>query len=246
MSQFSALAYRFKNGELFEIKNPHIPRLDELLNIEYQKRELYINTLQFVKDFDANDALLWGDSGTGKSSLIKAMLGEFANSGLRLIQVYKSDLEHISELYRALREAKERFILFFDDLNFGKNDEMMYVLKSILEGDIEERPKNCIVYATSNRRNIVYQGNESSKFELDDVASELSLAQRFGLRLAFKVGTQEDFLKVVFKNLEGIEVSEELIREKALLWGRERGFSARSAIQFIKYIKGRLSLGLVS
>ncbi|MEN3033387.1 MAG: DUF815 domain-containing protein [Aquificaceae bacterium] len=243
MSSFDALAYRFKSGRLYEVKHPDIPELDDLLNIDYQKTELWTNTLQFVKGFEANDALLWGDSGTGKSSLVKAMLGQFANMGLRLIQIYKSDIEHLSELYGILRPLKERFILFFDDLNFERDDERIYLLKSILDGDIEKRPENCIVYATSNRRNIVFQEENGSKFEADDRASMLSLAERFGLRLAFSRGGQEEFLKVVFKNLSGEEFNKEDIREKALLWGRERGFSARSAIQFIRYIKGRSVLG---
>jgi predicted AAA+ superfamily ATPase len=146
------LAFRFKDGKLQPIAHPHLPSFESLLFIERQKEELKRNTLQFVKGYPANDALLWRDRGTGKSSLVKSMLTLFGNEGLRLIQVYKAQVEDLSQLYELLRDSKKRFILFFDDLSFEPEEDQYRLLKSMLDGDLEERPENVLVYATSNRR----------------------------------------------------------------------------------------------
>ncbi len=240
------LAYRFKEGELLPVRHAHVPDFHSLLHIDTQKETLRRNTLQFVKGLPANDALLWGDRGTGKSSLVKSMLGLFAQEGLRLIQVYKMDILHLSELYELLREREEKFILFFDDLSFEPGDENLRVLKSLMEGDIEERPANLLVYATSNRRHLMTEREEDSKFPEESYWERVSLVERFGIRLGFFSFGKEQYLSIV-KDLalrRGLEIEEEELKRLALEWALHRGFSGRSANQFIRDLEGKLRLEL--
>ncbi|MDW8066385.1 MAG: DUF815 domain-containing protein, partial [Aquificaceae bacterium] len=181
----SYVAFRFKEGRLQPVKHPHIPDFDSLLHIDYQKETLKRNTLQLIKGLPANDVLLWGERGTGKSSLVKSMLGLFAKEGLRIVQVYKMDIMHLSELYDALREREEKFILFFDDLSFEPEDENVRVLKSMMDGDVEERPQNLVIYATSNRRHLMPEVQRDEKFPEESHRERASLVERFGIRLGF-------------------------------------------------------------
>jgi hypothetical protein len=239
------LAFRFKEGKLQPIAHPHMPSFESLLFVDRQKEELKRNTLQFVKGYPANDALLWGDRGTGKSSLVKSMLTLFGKEGLRLIQVYKAQVEDLSQLYELLRDSKKRFILFFDDLSFEPEEDQYRLLKSVLDGDLEERPENILVYATSNRRNIVANRERDGKFPEEDHKEMISLVERFGLRLGFFSFDKAQYLEIVktYAKERGISIPQQELEEKALLWATERGsFSGRTAYQFIKDLEGRLRL----
>ncbi|WP_333784876.1 ATP-binding protein [Thermocrinis sp.] len=239
------LAFRFKDGKIQPIAHPHIPDFKSLLCIDRQKEELKRNTLQFVMGYPANDALLWGDRGTGKSSLVKSMLGLLGKDGLRLVQVYKSQLEHLSDLYEAIRGSKKRFILFFDDLSFEPEEDEYRLLKSLLDGDLEERPQNVLVYATSNRRHMVADREKQGRFPEEDYREVISLVERFGLRLGFYAFDKNQYLEIVKAYAKDImeEINYSDLEEKALLWATERGsFSGRTAYQFIKDLEGYLRL----
>jgi hypothetical protein len=240
----SCLAYRFRNGTLQAIKYPHIPDFHDLLHIERQKELIYRNTLQFVKGLPANDVLLWGDRGTGKSSLVKSMLGLFGGQGLRLIQVYAMEVLHISDLYELLREREEKFILFFDDLSFEAHEERARVLKSLMDGDIEERPPNVLIYATSNRRQLMPVKEEEEKFPEESYIERVSLVERFGIRLGFFSFGKREYLSIVKHLAEkrGLELPQEELERLALDWALHGGFSGRSAQQFIKDLEGRIRL----
>lgn len=240
------LALRFKNGELLPIEHPHIPSYHDLLGIERQKETLRLNTLQFVKGYPANDVLLWGDRGTGKSSLVKSMLGLFSEEGLRLVQVFKMDIEHLSELYRLLRKSPFKFILFFDDISFEPKDELVRLLKSLMDGDLEERPSNILIYATSNRRHLMPERLEEEKFPEESYIERVSLVERFGIRLGFFAFGKEQFLNIVrhYAQKRGLKIDGDKLERLALDWSMSNGFSGRSAYQFVKDLEGKLKLGL--
>ncbi|WP_231967089.1 ATP-binding protein [Thermocrinis minervae] len=240
------LAFRLKEGKLYPVKHPHIPPIDLLLNVERQKEVLLRNTLQFVKGYPANDVLLWGDRGTGKSSLVKSLLGVFGENGLRIIQVYKMDIIHLSDLYETVRDQPYWFILFFDDLSFEPGEESFKTLKSFMEGDIEERPRNILVYATSNRRNLVPQLERDEKFPEESQLEVISLVERFGIKLGFFAFGKEEYLKIVktYAKERKLDVEEPFLEKLALEWATYRGsFSGRTAFQFIKDLEGRLRCG---
>ena len=227
-------AFRFKEGDLQPVEHPHIPNMEHLLFIDRQRDTILKNTKILVERGWANDVLLWGERGTGKSSLVKALLGVF--EPLRIIQIYKMDILHLSDLYTALRNQEESFILFFDDLSFEPNDESFRVLKSFMDGDIEERPKNVAIYATSNRRNLIPQKLEEEKFPEDSAQEVYSLVDRFGIKIGFFGFGKEEYLKMVknYANLFDVKVEEKELENLALQWALQKGFSGRSALQFIK------------
>ncbi len=240
------LAFRFKKGELLPIEHPHMPDYQDLLGIERQKEVLRINTLQFVKGYPANDVLLWGDRGTGKSSLVKSMLGLFAKEGLRLVQVFKMDIEHLSELYSLLRESPLRFVLFFDDISFEPGDELAKLLKSIMDGDLEERPPNILIYATSNRRHLAHEVLQEEKFPEESYIERVSLVERFGIRLGFFAFGKEQYLQIVrhYAKKRSLSIDQQKLERLALEWSLANGFSGRSAYQFVKDLEGKLRLGI--
>ncbi|MCX7990248.1 MAG: ATP-binding protein [Aquificaceae bacterium] len=239
------LAFRFKEGELQPVENPSIPDFHSLLHIDAQKEILKRNTHQLVAGLPANDALLWGERGTGKSSLVKSLLGLFASEGLRIVQVYRMDIEHLSELYGLLRGRKEKFILFFDDLSFEPGEESLRTLKSMMEGDIEERPPNVLIYATSNRRHLTYEREEEERFPEESYSERVSLVERFGIRLGFFAFGKEQYLSIVrhLVALRGLKVEGERLERLALQWALQKGFSGRSASQFVKDLEGLMLLG---
>jgi predicted AAA+ superfamily ATPase len=241
----SFFAFRFKDGKLQPIEKAHIPNFEELLYIDRQKEALRKNTLKLVKGLPAQDVLLWGDRGTGKSSLVKSMLGLYGKEGLRLIQIYQMDIIHLSELYKMIRDAQKKFIIFFDDLSFEEGDPQVNILKSLLDGDVEERPANAVVYVTSNRRNLLHQIERAEKFPEEDRIQTLSLVERFGIRLGFFSMGKQEYLDIVksYAVRRNLNIQEELLFRMALDWAEERyGFSGRSAYQFIRYLEGELML----
>jgi len=239
------IAFRFRAGDLEPVQHPSVPDPDDILGVDSQKEILFRNTAQFVKCLPANDALLWGDRGTGKSSLVKSLLKPFSEEGLRIVQIHKWEIPSLSDLYLILRGRRQRFILFFDDLSFEPREESFKLLKSLLDGDIEERPPNVIVYATSNRRHLVPEENSDEKFPSDSLHERVSLIDRFGIRLAFYPFDKETYLRIVehYVRKRGIEFPPDKLKEEALRWATERGnFSGRTAYQFVKDLEGRISL----
>ncbi|MGW8227826.1 MAG: ATP-binding protein, partial [Gammaproteobacteria bacterium] len=180
--------------------------LDTLVGIERQIDELRRNTERFIAAKPANNALLWGARGTGKSSLVKALLNHYKGEGLRLIQVYKEDLQHLPEIVDEIRDLPQRFIIYCDDFSFEINETSYVGLKTVLEGSIEQAPDNVLIYATSNRRHLLpetMQDNLDSKVidgELhysDAIEEKISLSDRFGLWLSFYQPNLEGYLQIV-------------------------------------------------
>ncbi|NPB07290.1 MAG: DUF815 domain-containing protein [Aquificae bacterium] len=235
------LAFRFQSGRLVPIRHPHLVPPDELVAVEQQKEAFFKNLRSFLKTGLANDVLLWGARGTGKSALVKAALTAFADEGLRLVQVYKAQLEQLSELYELVRSSDRKFLLFFDDLSLKSGEDELYLLRSMLEGDLEERPSNLLVCATSNRRLLVAPPEREGFYEEEERDELFALAERFGLRLYFPPFGQQEFLAAVETHLKalGLELNPEALNE-ALRWASEHGYSGRSAKQFTRFYAGEL------
>ena len=237
-----AAIFRRQTERLKAIAEIESVRLDDLINIERQKRTLVENTENFLEGRFANNVLLWGSRGTGKSSLIKALLHTYADRGLRVVEFFKEDLRYLPEVIDTLREEPYRFILYLDDLTFGETDTAYTYLKSAMEGSIESAPENVRVYATSNRRHLVPEymsdnaGTTVKEGELhygDAVEEKISLADRFGLWLSFYQGTQDDYLSLVEHYFKGVETDRELLLREARHFSAERASrSGRTAKQF--------------
>lgn len=228
-------------------------RLDALVEVEPQKERLLRNTRQFVEGRPANNVLLTGARGTGKSSLIKACLNEFADQGLRLVEVDKADLVDLPDLLELFSARPERFVVFCDDLSFDEGEAGYKALKSVLDGSVTQASDNVLIYATSNRRhllpeymkeNLTYQHTEDGEVHPGEVIEEkISLSERFGLWISFYPFSQQEYLAIVAQWLRGFGVSEEAIaeaRQESLVWALERGSrSGRVAYQFAKDYSGR-------
>jgi predicted AAA+ superfamily ATPase len=247
------IAFRWERqregGRLAPVEHPHLFDMDDLVGVDDAKEELIRNTAQFVAGYPANNVLLWGERGTGKSSCIKGLLRPFAPKGLRLVEVQKGDLLQISGILRLLRSAPWRFILFCDDLAFDEGEISYRELKAILEGGIEARPENVLLYATSNRRHLMPEpmnDNLGGEIHPEEAISEkLSLADRFGLTLSFYSFSQDTYLSIVEHYAErmGLAIGPEELRAAALRWALLKGQrSGRSARQFMDDLAGRLGM----
>ena len=254
----ASIAYRYRRrssgGSALEpVRHMALISLDDLVEVEPQKDRLLRNTEQFVAGRAANNVLLTGARGTGKSSLIKACLNEFAPQGLRLIEVDKADLVDLPDIVDLVAERAERFIVYCDDLSFDEGEPGYKALKSILDGSVSQASENVLIYATSNRRhllpeymaeNLTYQHLENGEVHPGEVVEEkISLSERFGLWISFYPFTQDEYLAIVAQWLRGFGVSEEVIeaaRPESLVWALERGSrSGRVAFQFAKDYSGR-------
>ena len=247
------MAFRWERhregGTLVPVAHPHLFDLDDLVGVDEAKGEVVRNTAQFVAGFPANNVLLWGERGTGKSSCIKGLLRPFAPKGLRLVEVQKGDLLQITDILRLLRGAPWRFILFCDDLAFDEGEVSYRELKAILEGGIEARPENVLLYATSNRRHLMPEpmtDNLGREIHPEEAISEkLSLADRFGLTLSFYSFSQDTYLSIVEHYAErlGLAIGRDELRTEALRWALFKGQrSGRSARQFMDDLTGRLAM----
>jgi len=256
----TAIAFRWRSGtaggHLQAVHHPHRIRLEDLRSVDRQKRLLQRNTLQFVRGAPANNALLWGSRGTGKSSLVKALLNEYAAQGLRVIEVDKDDLHDLSAIVDRLHGRRERYLIFSDDLSFAPGDASYRSLKAILDGSVEAPPENVLIYATSNRRHLIpeymsenldAQHVEGEIHQSEAVEEKISLSERFGIWLSFYPFKQAEYLGIVEHWLltMGSDVDadsglDEKTRAAALKWALSRGSrSGRSAYQFARDWSGR-------
>jgi len=253
-----AIAWRYRkrssgHGALEPVRHVGEIRLDNLKEIEPQKEKIERNTLQFVQGQPANNVLLTGARGTGKSSLIKACLNEYAAQGLRLIEVDKADLIDLPDIVDVVSSRPEKFIVFCDDLSFEEGEAGYKALKSILDGSIAAAAPNVLIYATSNRRhllpeymkeNLTYTHTDDGEVHPGEVVEEkISLSERFGLWVSFYPFTQDEYLTITAQWLSSFGVTPERIqaaRAESLVWALERGSrSGRVAYQFARDYAGR-------
>jgi predicted AAA+ superfamily ATPase len=244
-----------QRGHLQPVRHPHRLRLADLQRIDRQKAALDQNVRQFLAGRPSNHALLWGARGTGKSSLVKAVLNEHVGRGLRLIEVDKHDLLDLPELVEPLFERPEHFLLYCDDLSFEADDPSYKALKAMLDGSISAAPDNVLLCVTSNRRHLLpeyLRENEDARLvggELhhgEAVEEKISLSERFGLWLSFHPFSQDDYLAIVAYWLEQLGWPaglDEAARQEALRWALQRGSrSGRVAWQFARDWVGRQGL----
>lgn len=244
-----------RNGFIQSLSHISTIRLTDLKCIDQQKQQLDQNTRQFVNGLPANNALLWGPRGTGKSSLIKAILNEYSDQNLRLIEVEKRHLEQLPDIADKLYDRPEKFIIFCDDLSFEADDASYKSLKVVLDGSINSTPENILVYASSNRRHLLPEyEKENADAKLIDteihygeaVEEKISLSERFGLWLAFHPFNQDAYLSIVDYWLEqlGVVITDQKgLQKEALKWALLHGSrSGRSAWQFARDIAGKQSL----
>ena len=242
-------AYRWRHDRLGTrlqpVRRPHRVVLDDLLCMERQKNELVRNTRQFMDGRPANNALLWGARGTGKSTLIKAVFNHFAARGLRLIEVEKAHLVDLADIVEVLDGRRERFLIFCDDLSFEADDAGYKALKAVLEGSIAAPADNILIYASSNRRHLLpEERSDNQEVHLvegeihpgDAIEEKISLSERFGLWLSFYPFDQDEYLAIVehwLRRFEAGSCDNEETRLAALRWARLRGSrSGRVARQF--------------
>ena len=254
----AAVAFRYRKragvGAIEPVRHVATIRLADLKEVEPQKERLLRNTRQFVSGRAANNVLLTGARGTGKSSLIKACLNEFAPQGLRLIEVDKTDLVDLPDIVDQIAERAERFIVYCDDLSFDEGEPGSKALKSMLDGSVAQASENVLIYATSNRRhllpeymaeNLTYTHTEDGEVHPGEVVEEkISLSERFGLWVSFYPFTQAEYLAIVAQWLRHFGIADaariEAARPEALVWALERGSrSGRVAYQFARDFTGR-------
>ena len=235
---------------------PHVARVDLslLIGVNRARDILLENTLQFARGLSANNALLWGARGMGKSSLEKAVHAEVRRQGrpLKLVEVQREDLPSLSRLLNLLRGSKERFLLFCDDLSFSHDDQHYKSLKAVLDGGIEGRPENVLFYATSNRRHLMprdmIENERSTAINPGEAVEEkVSLSDRFGLWLGFHPCDQDEYLAMIrgYCDAYGVSVAEDELRAEAIEWQATRGGrSGRVAWQFFTDLAGRKGVPL--
>jgi uncharacterized protein len=247
-------AFRWGEDSLRAVDEPDPVRLADLVGYERVREPLLTNTERFLAGLPAHHALLYGMPGTGKSSTVKAVMNEYADRGLRLVEVPKEDLGALPRVLETLRARAPRFVIFVDDLSFEENEVEYKALKALLEGRVEEPPGNVRVYATSNRRNLIRErfserdegGAGDDVHARDTMQEKLSLSARFGLRVTFPTPDQRQYLEIVagLARRRGIEMPEEELKERAVLWDRwHAGRSGRTARQFVDELQAEFSGG---
>ena len=223
--------------------------LDDLVGYESQKQKLIENTEAFVSGRTANNVLLFGDAGTGKSTSVKAILNQYYSRGLRMIEVYKHEFKDLSHVISEIKNRNYRFIIYMDDLSFEEFEIEYKYLKAVIEGGLETKPENVLIYATSNRRHLIRETwsdrSDMSQDELhrsDTMQEKLSLAARFGVTIGFYRPNQKEYFNIVTtlaKKYPQIKLSDEELRAEANKWELSHGgISGRTAEQFIHYLAG--------
>ncbi len=256
-TDFSAIAFKWQDQQLIAIQQPRKIDLDDLKGIEKQKEKVIQNTLQFLNGLPANDVLLTGSRGTGKSSIVRALLTKYANQGLRLIEIERDDLSELPEIQKIIQHRPEKFIVYCDDLAFNAEDENYRSLKSVLDGSLQSGSSNFVIYATSNRRHLLpefmHENTPVTRVDVpqytelhpqEAIEEKISLSDRFGMWLSFYPMDQNLYLEIVEHYLQKAEM--ELTAEaraEALRWCQARGQrSGRAAYQFSKHWIGSAQL----
>ena len=245
-------AFRYDGENILPVQNENVGnvRLDDLVGYEIQKAELRANTEAFLSGLPANNVLLYGDGGTGKSTSIKALLNEYFDKGLRIIEIYKHQFRDIPDITEKLRRRNYKFILFIDDLSFEENESEYKYLKAVIEGGIEMRPDNILIYATSNRRHIVREiwkdrddmEHNGDIHRSDTVEEKLSLASRFGIALNYSSPMRQTYHEIVrtLARKSGLYVPEDELISGSDRWEiRHGGMTGRAARQYVDYLLGR-------
>lgn len=237
------LAFTWRNHELCPISSTDPICLGDLKNYELQRQQVIDNTESFVNGYPANNVLLYGDRGTGKSSTVHAVLNEYAKYGLRMIEISKSDISDLNLIREIIADSPMKFIIFIDDLCFDSHDDSFGELKAALEGSLSGRKQNTIIYATSNRRHLIkesFSDRENDINKNDIMQEQLSLSDRFGLSVTFINPDKKDYLDIVDKIAEdrSIDVDKTKLHLVAEQWASKKGGrSPRCAKQFIDYIE---------
>lgn len=246
-AQFSA--FRSHQGELQGIADPDPIELQQLVGYGWQQTALIQNTRALVAGYPALNVLLYGSRGSGKSSLVKALVHEFEN--LRLIEVPKHELINLPRILEQLRQLPQKFIIFVDDLSFEADEDSFKALKVVLEGGLVARPKNIVVYATSNRRHLIREffadrprpQDSDEIHNWDTVQEQLSFSDRFGLTLTFEPANQETYLQIVHHLATGLDITAEKLTFRALQWAtQQNGRSGRTARQFVDFLRAELAI----
>ncbi len=241
--------------QLIDLDNSSLLTLEMLIGINHNKKVLYDNTLQFAKGFSANNVLLWGARGTGKSSLVKLIHNKISSdyNSLKLIQVKKEDISSLDRLLSILKQTKDNynFIIYCDDLSFSDENDDFKILKVLLDGGLIEKPRNVIFYCTSNRKHLIprdmSENVSSSISPTQEVEEKVSLSDRFGLILGFYPFSQDQFIEMIinYKNNYKIPISDEETIKEAIEWQQTRGArSGRVAWQFILFLAGKYEINL--
>lgn len=239
--------------EFCPINNTDNVKLDDLIGYEIQKKKLIDNTEAFVQGRKANNVLLFGDSGTGKSTSIKAIINEYYEQGLRMIEIYKHQFQDLSTIIAQIKNRNYRFIIYMDDLSFEEFEIEYKFLKAVIEGGVETKPDNVLIYATSNRRHLIKEtwndrddmehGNGGELHKSDTMQEKLSLVNRFGVTISFSRPSQKEYFEIVkelAKRYDTIHMSDEELCAEANKWELSHGgISGRTAQQFINYLAGK-------
>ena len=246
-------AFRIRSGpsgvELIPIYNTDKVMLSDLVGYELQKSQLRANTEAFLAGKSANNALLYGDAGTGKSSSVKALINEYYDRGLRMIEIYKHQFRDLSAVIARVKNRNYRFIVFIDDLSFEENEVEYKFLKAVIEGGVETKPDNVLLYATSNRRNLIRETwkdrgdmeHDNDVHRSDTLEEKLSLSARFGVRIQYSVPKHSEFKEMVLElaRRQGVTLDEQTILAEANKWElRHGGVSGRTAQQFVNSLAG--------
>ncbi|MGI6003259.1 MAG: ATP-binding protein [Lachnospiraceae bacterium] len=254
-------AFRFKseNGRIrfLPINNMDTVMLDDLIGYEIQKKKLIDNTEAFVQGRSANNVLLFGDSGTGKSTSIKAIVNQYYDQGLRMIEIYKYQFVDLSNVIASIKNRNYRFIIYMDDLSFEADESEYKFLKAVIEGGVETKPENILIYATSNRRHLIKEewGDRNDMeytadvHRSDTMEEKMSLVNRFGVQISYIKPSKKEYNSIVVGLARRSGITEEMMTDeelcaKANVWELSHGgVSGRTAQQFINYVKGTLEYG---
>ncbi len=247
-------AFRIKDREkgdveFLPINNMDKVMLDDLIGYEIQKKKLIDNTEAFVQGKKANNVLLFGDSGTGKSTSIKAIVNQYYDQGLRMIEIYKHQFKDLSNVIAQIKNRNYRFIIYMDDLSFEEFEIEYKFLKAVIEGGVETKPDNILIYATSNRRHLIKENwsdradveQQNGMHRSDTMEEKLSLVHRFGVTINYSKPSQKEYFHIVIELAKkaGITMSEEQLKLEANKWELSHGgISGRTAQQFIYYLEG--------
>ncbi len=241
---------KFDGGvEFIAINNMDTVMLDDLIGYEIQKKKLIDNTTAFVEGRKANNVLLFGDSGTGKSTSVKAIVNEFYDRGLRMIEIYKHQFKDLSSVIAQIKNRNYRFVIYMDDLSFEEFEVEYKFLKAVIEGGVETRPDNILIYATSNRRHLIKENwsdrddmeHENGMHRSDTMEEKLSLVNRFGVTINYSKPTQKEYFNIVIglARRAGVLMPDEELKLEANRWELSHGgISGRTAQQFVNYLLG--------